>query len=86
MGERGLAGGGRARDHHEANALPGGNLVGDVADLLFHHGLVGENHLCGLPPGDDIVHLPYIGDVEYCGEVLSLVHGLKDLHGGLEVP
>ena len=84
VGEGGLAGGRGPGDHYKADVLPAGDLLGNVADPLFHQGLVGQDHLGGLAAGYDVVHLGYVGDVHGGGAVLGVVHGPEDLHGWSE--
>ena len=86
VGEGGLSRGGGTGDHHKAHIPPFGDLLGNVADLLLHQGLLGEDHLGGVPLGDALVHLRHIGDVERLRTEGGVVEGLEDLDGGRERP
>ena len=86
VGEGGLAGGGRPGDHDEADLLPGGDLGGDVADLLLHHGLVGQDQGGGAALGDGGVELGHVGGVQRLKALVGAVELPEYLVGGPEVP
>ena len=86
VGEGGLAGGGGACNHHETDILPGGDLLCNVADPLFHQRLMGKDQLGGVAGGHNVVHLADVGDVHGGGTPLCVVHSPEHLHGRGERP
>ena len=84
--EGGLARGGWSGDHHKAHIPAVRDLLGDVADLLFHQGLLAQDHLGGQSGGDHVVDLPHVVDVQGRRAPGHVVHGMKYFDGGLERP
>ena len=85
MGEGGFAGGGGACNHDETDFLPGGDLRGDVADFLFHHGLVGQNQRRSVALGDGRIQFRHVGCVQGLRAKRGFVKLPENLFGGLEV-
>ena len=63
-----------------------GDLLRNIADTLFHQGLVCQDHLSCIAIGNNVVHLAHVGDIQGGRTLLGVVHSLEHLHGGHERP
>lgn len=66
------------------DVFPSGDLFGDVANLLLHHGLLGQDHLGGAAAGNRLIHLRHVGNAKLLGPKRGIIKGLKDLDRGVE--